>query len=128
MTEVTLKPIRRINETLSKQADVKAKVTCMRVDGFFLFRKQIEEQRTNADFANRARPELITPAVTAATRTMSKQNHTFRAGGNTQVAVEDYFARSNFDIVSGGRCGLFTMTHIYTLAVFLVSHSVITPH
>src|ERR671912_634534 len=50
---------------------------------------------------------------TAATRYYCANAFTqFRPSGNTQLAVEDYFARTNFDIVSGGGCGLCTMTHI----------------
>src|SRR6266550_4547606 len=85
----------------------------MHVDGLFFFCKQIEEQRANACFANGARYKLIAWAVTATARTVGEQDHTLCASGNAEVALKDYFPRTNLDIARSSGCGLCPMIHGY---------------
>src|SRR5213083_2535759 len=106
MTKVTFEPISGIDQTLSKQSNIKAEVTGLHVDSFFFFRKQIEEQRANARFANSARYELIAWTVTATSRTVREQHHALSACGNAQVALKGYCSRTNLDIARSSSCGL----------------------
>src|SRR5437588_1301629 len=68
------------------------------VNRFFLFSKQIKQQGADTGFANCARDELIARTVTAAARTVSKQNHALSAVRNAQVSLELHVAGTNVNV------------------------------
>src|SRR5438128_874240 len=109
-----------IHQTLSQQSNIESQVTRAKVDGFFFAGKQIEEQRADAGFANRAGDELIAWTMTAAAGTMSEQHHALSAGRNVQLALKHRGARLNLNLTRSSDLFWGSLNH-------LIPSSQITP-
>src|SRR2546428_12743813 len=106
MVEFTFEPVGRVNQTGGEQSDIKSEMTGPSVNSLLFRRQQIEEQRTNADFADGTGNELIAGTVPATAGTVGEQHHALRAGWNTQIAVKHRSARANLNVAgSSGSCG-----------------------